>query len=171
VRLAWWRERLEDLDRGASTPPEPRLRAVASELLARGVTGGELSALEDAWLPQLEPFPWGLEQAAGFRLRGRIIFGIGARLLDGRPIDAEPAGEIWSLIDAAHHCSDARSRECLLSEAARLNVSSLIPTKLRPLTTLCALAIIDTRGSSPFRRGIAAIAHRVTGRIPDPRDK
>jgi len=39
IRLAWWRERLEELDEGASAPAEPRLQAVARELIPRGVTG------------------------------------------------------------------------------------------------------------------------------------
>ena len=42
IRLAWWRERLEELDDGAPPPPEPRLQAVAYELLPRGVRGSEL---------------------------------------------------------------------------------------------------------------------------------
>ena len=36
VKLAWWRERLEELDQGM-VPAEPRLRAVAEQLLPRGV--------------------------------------------------------------------------------------------------------------------------------------
>ena len=62
IRLAWWRERLEGLDAGVPPPGEPRLSAIARQLLSRGVSGKELSQLEDAWLPLLEPFPWGEPQ-------------------------------------------------------------------------------------------------------------
>src|SRR5258708_11156207 len=81
IRLAWWRERLEELDQAAGPPAEPRLQAVAATLLSRGVSGQELSGLEDCWLPLLNPFPWDDEVAQGLRMRGAILFGIGARLL------------------------------------------------------------------------------------------
>src|SRR4051812_18953651 len=115
--MAWWRERLEELDHRAAPPVEPTLQAVATDLLPRGVTGKELSLLEDAWLPLLEPFPWGENVAEGLKLRGRILFGIGARLLGGDPADGEAAGALWSLVDGARHCTDVHSRMFLLREA------------------------------------------------------
>src|ERR671918_1744417 len=45
IRLAWWRERLEELDQGAAPAAEPRLRAIARQLVERGITGKELSQL------------------------------------------------------------------------------------------------------------------------------
>src|SRR5688572_28358267 len=48
IKLAWWRERLEDLDRGF-VPAEPRLQAVAEHLLPRGVTGAAISGIEPGW--------------------------------------------------------------------------------------------------------------------------
>src|SRR5687768_14624161 len=43
VKLAWWRERLEEIDQGI-VPAEPRLRAVAEHLLPRGISGTEIAA-------------------------------------------------------------------------------------------------------------------------------
>jgi phytoene synthase len=164
IRLAWWRERLEELDEGA-VPAEPRLRAIARQLLGRGITGAELSKLEDAWLPLLQPFPWGEEVAEGLRLRGRILFGIGARLLGDDAALAEAPGELWSLIDGAQHCSDQGSRADLLKAAASMAVGR-VPGKLRPLTILAALAVASVRDpSSVVARGMAAVHHRLTGRI------
>jgi phytoene synthase len=166
IRLAWWRERLEELDAGA-VPAEPRLRAIARQLLGRGITGKELSNLEDAWLPLLQPFPWGAAQAEGFRLRGRILFGIGARLLGGDPEDAEAAGAFWSLIDGARHCSDADSRQHLLGETQSVVLPPRIPLRLRPLTVLAAIAVsyvLDP--TSGLARGMAAIHHHARGRFP-----
>lgn len=166
IRLAWWRERLEELDSGAATA-EPRLRAIASQLLTRGAAGKELSKLEDAWLPLLEPFPWGEGQAEGLRLRGRILFGIGARLLAGDPRDAEDAGALWSLADGAHHCSDPQSSEFLLGEARNAGLPAKLPRALRPLTVLAALAAHDVlRGTSGAGRVSAALAHRIRGTFP-----
>src|SRR3954452_21970217 len=56
IRLAWWRERLEELDE-SSAPSQPRLQQVQRELIPRGVTGRELAALESGWLHLFDPFP------------------------------------------------------------------------------------------------------------------
>jgi phytoene synthase len=165
IRLAWWRERLEDLDK-AGISAEPRLQAIASELLPRGASGRELSKLEDGWMPLLDSFPWGDEQVKGLKLRGRILFGIGARLLGAIPSDVETAGQLWSLVDGANHCSDPASRALLLSEAAAL-APSRASSLIRPLTMLAALAAHDLRGQAgQMRRGLAALRHRYLGAFP-----
>jgi phytoene synthase len=166
IRLAWWRERLEQLDSSA-VPAEPRLSAIARQLLGRGITGKELSGLEDAWLPLLEPLPWGKAASDGLRLRGRILFGVGARLLGGDPRGAEGAGVLWSLADGAHHCSDPTSRDYLLDEARKaLEEARPAPRKLRPLTVLAALAARDLRRSDGGAGRVgAALLHRLTGRF------
>ena len=43
IRLAWWREALERLDT-KPPPPEPRLQAVASELIPKGLASGRIVA-------------------------------------------------------------------------------------------------------------------------------
>ena len=149
-------------------PGEPRLSSIARQLLSRGVSGKELSQLEDAWLPLLEPFPWGEPQEEGLRLRGRILFGIGARMLGAEPQDAEAAGAFWSLVDGAGHCSDAQSREFLLSEAraALAEVPFKFPREIRPLTVLTALAAHDVLRSGKLTRVGVALAHRQRGTMP-----
>jgi 15-cis-phytoene synthase len=168
IRLAWWRERLEELDQG-KLPAEPRLRAVGEQLLPRSISGEELSRLEDAWLPLLEPFPWDGSQADGLRLRGRILFGVGARLLGAEPSDAEAEGAFWSLVDGAHHCSDAASRDYLKTEArtALAALGKVRPRQLRPLTVLAALAAVDlVREGGGLTRLSAAMRHRLAGTFP-----
>lgn len=167
IRLAWWRERLEELDNEAQVPAEPRLQAVTTELLPRGVTGKALSQFEDAWLPLLEPYPWGDRQAEALRLRGRILFGTGAALLGAEPTEAEAVGELWSLVDGACHCSDPQSRQLLLDTARAITVGGRMQRKLRSLTVLGALAVAAVHDPrSGMARGIAATRHRLTGRIP-----
>jgi len=174
IRLAWWRERLEELDEGKA-PAEPRLQAIARQLIKRGVTGKALSLLEDGWLPLLAPFPWGEEQAEGLRLRGRTLFGIGARLLGCDSEDGDAAGELWSLVDAARHCSDAQSRGILVDEA-RAAIGRLprqrMPKAVRGMTVLAALAAHDALRSKPldaggdFARVAVATVHRLRGTFP-----
>jgi 15-cis-phytoene synthase len=167
IRMAWWRERLDELDK-ALPPAEPRLQAIQSQIVARGFSGSELSKLEDAWLPLLDPFPWSERVGQGLRLRGRVLFGIGARLLGGDEKDAEAAGVLWSLVDGATHCSDAQSRT-YLCEAAREALSDVprnLPGRIRPLTILAALAAYDLRPGGRLGRVGVALAHRLRGSIP-----
>lgn len=152
-----------------TAPAEPRLQAVLSELLPRGVTGKELSNLEDTWLPLLHPFPWGAAQVEAVRLRGRILFGIGARLLGASSIEAEAAGSLWSLIDVSTRCSDGASRTLLQREAEKaLGQTPLrVPRNVRPLTTIAALATANLfRGGGGVARLKAAMSHRLMGRFP-----
>ena len=158
IRLAWWRERLEAIEQSA--PAEPRLQAVANDLLPHGVTGLELSRLEDCWLPMLAPFPWGLEQVEGFRERGRLLFRIGARLL-GAGEGADAAGELWSLKDGALHCSDPRSRDLLDKAAGEVRLPRRASPQIRPMTVIAAVAAAGERG-----RGLVALLHRLFGTFP-----
>ena len=163
IRLAWWRERLEELP--GVRPAEPRLISVVNDLLPHGITGKELSRLEDCWAPMLSPFPWRTEQVEGFRERGRLLFGIGARLL-GSADSADTAGELWSLTDGAEHCSDARSRDLLQQAASETPRPSKANARLRPLTVIAALSLAGKRG-----RGRAALAHRLFGSFPSRVDR
>ena len=175
IRLAWWRERLQELDSGAPAPAEPRLQAVARELLPRGVAGGSLAALEDGWLRLLDPFPWDVAASEAIWFRGRRLFALAAQLLGKTGDDIEEAGGLWALVDVARHCSDAESRELLLAQArvfARRLTGTRFPSSLRPLSMLAALAIRDCRGGAPFEaegtpgRAGAMLRHRLFGRVP-----
>jgi 15-cis-phytoene synthase len=170
IRMAWWRERLEDLDKGVLPVGEPRLHAIQRQLIGRGISGAELSKLEDAWLSLLDPFPWGEQVAQALRLRGRTLFGVGARLLGSKAGDAEAAGALWSLVDGATHCSDADSRQylCHAAREALKDVPKRASGELRPLTVLAALAAYDLRPGGRLGRVGAAMAHRLRGTIPHP---
>lgn len=176
IRLAWWRERLEELDR--QTPPaEPRLLAVVRELKPRGIEGREVAPLANGWLRLFEPFPWDIRVAEAVWFRGRYLFALGARII-AEPSDAiEAAGGQWALIDASRHCSDAQSRQLLLDHArtlARGMGGARFPAALRSLSMLGALAIRDATRGEPFEpegspaRIAAMLAHRISGRLPRP---
>ena len=177
IRLAWWRERLEEIGSAGAAPAEPRLQAVANELLPRGVAGHDLAGLEAGWVRLFDPFPWTTETGEAIWLRGNLLFGIGARLL-GKPDErVQAAGGLWALVDAARHCSDASSRETLLAQAravARGLAGAPIARPLRPLSMLAALGIRDCLGGEPFEpegtpaRALAMLRHRIGGRLPAP---
>lgn len=165
--MAWWRERLEQLDQSAP-PAEPRLQDVRGELTPRGISGAHLSKLEDGWLPLLDPFPWGEAQIQGLRHRGSLLFGISAQILGGNASDAEDAGALWSLVDGATRCSEAESRAALCDAArqALAAVPARLPQQIRPITVLAALAAYDLRPGGRLGRVGAALSHRLRGTIP-----
>ncbi len=167
IRLAWWRDRLADLDRDKAPAGEPHLEAV-DQFLMPVTNGAMLSMIANAWMALLEPFPWGEEAAKGLRQRGELLFAIGAQIIGYNGTDVEPAGVLWSLSDGAVHCSDPSSREFLRGEAlaALARVPRKIARQVRPLTMLTALAAHDVLNRRSATRGFAALGHRLRGTIP-----
>jgi len=175
IRLAWWRERLEELDDDGTAPAEPRLQQAAAELIPRGVTGRELAALEGGWLRMFDPFPWTVQTSEAIWFRGNLLFGLGARVVGRADERIQGAGGLWTLVDAARHCSDPQSRAMLVEQArsfARGLAGVRFPGPLRPLSTLTVLAIRDCRRGEPFERegtpgrAAAMLRHRFSGRLP-----
>ncbi len=173
IRLAWWRERLEELGVGPGAPPEPRLLAVERELLPRGIKGAELARLERGWVSLFDPFPWEVGTSEAIWFRGRLLFALAADLMERTDDAIEGAGGLWALVDTARHCSDAPSREMLMSQArtfARGLSGSRFSAKLRPLSMLAVLAVRDLAGP-PFEaegrpgRALALLRHRLSGRL------
>lgn len=161
IKLAWWREALERLDR-QRPPPEPRLQAAAAELLPRGVTGAMLAALEEGWAALLD------EQPDGERVRGRgaTLFAIGAKLLDAQHESLDAAGRLWAGVESAR-----RGYRNFAKDETGLG-GQRFDRRLRPLTSLAALAARDLRrGGPPFEpeatpgRAVQLIRHRLSGRV------
>jgi len=163
IKLAWWRERLEELDQGI-IPAEPRLREAARELLPRGITGADLGVLEDGWATLLGEVP----DSKRIAERGACLFKLAARLLKVEfSRDLEAAGRLYARVDAAR-------RGLSTIEAGAVVLSREIsPRAARPLTALAALAARDLhRGGPPFEaqatpgRAWSLLRHRLTGRFP-----
>jgi 15-cis-phytoene synthase len=175
IRLAWWRERLEELATTGAAPAEPRLQKVERELLPRGVSGRDLAGLEAGWLRLFEPFPWSVETSEAIWLRGNLLFGLGARLVGQANEQVQAAGGLCALVDVARHCSDGDSRKMLLRQsrnfAQRLG-GTRFSSPVRALSALAAVAIRDCRRGEPFEaegtpgRAAVMLMHRFTGRLP-----
>ena len=164
IKLAWWRERLEELDQG-KIPAEPRLQAVALELLTRGISGAEVAGLEAGWASWLENPP----DTATATEYGPYLFRLAVRLLNADVDDAivGPAGRLFVMVDAArrglHGVGPARTGL----------VGARIPRRARPLTAFAALAVRDQKqGGPPFEpegtpgRAWTLLRHRLSGRLP-----
>ncbi|MEO5809187.1 MAG: hypothetical protein ABIR51_03805 [Sphingomicrobium sp.] len=157
IRLAWWREAIERLDR-QPPPPEPRLQAVASELLPRGVSGVEVAGIEAGWAALLDEVP-DVDTVAG---RGEMLFAIGARLLGASDPRLGEAGRLFALGGAAR-------RGFRFAAPAELS-GHRFPRQLRPLTALARLAARDLRrdqreDEATPARAVALLWHRLSGRV------
>jgi len=162
VKLAWWRERLEELD-GTAPPEEPRLKAAAEHLLSKGISGHELAVLEDGWVTLLE------EQVSPERIatRGSLLFRLGARLLGHMDAKIGEAGALYALVSVGRRglpqlIEDAKA------PAGRL-AGYRFKRQLRPLTALARLAARDLASDSSFEeegippRHAAMLRHRWSG--------
>ena len=156
IKLAWWRERLEELDQGL-VPAEPRLQAAAKDLLRRGITGVELASLETGWAELLaeQPDP---EKALQ---RGAMLFALAARLLGSESAALHSAGRLYAAGNLQRRSLGAPGAS-IVTELPRFAPRS------RPLTALAALAKRDLRRSEPEAtpaRAWTLFRHRLTGRI------
>jgi 15-cis-phytoene synthase len=166
IRLAWWREALEALDR-KKPPAEPVLQALAGHVLPGGISGSELAAMEEGWAMLLSEgtlFPE--ELMAYAEMRGGILFSSAARLLGGGEVD----GRGWALVDLARRCDNEEDREAAMRLARTLPRPPRLPTRLRPLGMLAALARRDAAQRSPHwephgspGRMLHMLRHRLTG--------
>ena len=163
IKLAWWRDRLEELDEG-KVPAEPRLEAAVEALLPRGISGAAMAAIEDGWAALLE------KQQDSERVadRGAKLFGIASTLLG--PVDpiAAIAGRLYATTSAARR---GLAPMALTERELRQVAHRRFPKAVRPLTGLAALAARDSRRGPAIEqegtpgRAMTLLRHRLTGRI------
>ncbi|PAX08471.1 squalene/phytoene synthase family protein [Sphingomonas lenta] len=166
MRLTWWFEALERLDR-EPPPAEPVLRALAGEVLPRGVTGTTLAGMVEGWEVLLEE-PLGETALRTFaRERGGRLFRAAAAVSGAADEQAAVAGEGWALADLASNLSDrqvaARARE--LARARLVEAMGWRWSRAgRALGALALLARFDLEGGSGAGRVGRLLLHRLTGR-------
>jgi 15-cis-phytoene synthase len=164
IKLAWWRERLQELDQEI-VPAEPRLQAAAAELLPRGISGAALAELEDGWATLLEEEP-DVERVG---TAGAHLFHLAARLLGASHPLIDPAGRLYGYENVARR--GLMRMHWPMDELYQLSTHPF-PKRLRPLTGLAALAARDARRAPPLEpqgtpgRAFALFRHRLTGRLP-----
>jgi len=163
IRLAWWREALERLDT-KSPPPEPRLKAIASELLPKGISGKEIAALEDGWATLLDERP----DSERIGRRGATLFRIAGTLLGGSDDRLEAAGRLFGHGQLVRKGLITRQSD---AELLQLLAGHRFSKVLRPLTALARLAARDARHDSAIEpdatpgRAAALLSHRLFGTV------
>jgi phytoene synthase len=172
IRLAWWREALDKLDR-ERPPSEPTLQAAAEHLLPAGIRGAELSEMESGWSVLLSPDPLSADDLGDYAARrGGLLFRFTARLLGAElPESGESAGGAFALIDLARHSANDADCEAALAAARRSGWPRRWPSRLRPLGMLAALARRDCEPGRPRwepqgspGRMWRMLSHRLTGK-------
>ncbi|HEX8256067.1 MAG TPA: squalene/phytoene synthase family protein [Allosphingosinicella sp.] len=170
IKLVWWRDRLEELDR-ARAPAEPVLQALAEHVIGRGVAGAALAPMVEGWAALLSEDPLtqaDLDTYAG--ARGGLLFRHSAVLLGGEADGGvEQGGEAWALVDLARH-SNPVDAEAALAAAGRRLAAMRWPSALRPIGMLASLAARDVgRGGAELEpqgvpgRMVRMLRHRLTG--------
>ncbi|MEA2999352.1 MAG: hypothetical protein QOK17_1185 [Sphingomonadales bacterium] len=167
IKLAWWREALEKLDRDKA-PAEPVLQALAEHVLPAGVSGSELAEMEEGWAMLLSEQPLTPKEVATYAAkRGGILFACAGRLLG---YEGEAGGEAWALVDLARRSGNSEDREAALTAACALPLPPRLPPRLRPLGMLNALAARDAELGRPHwepqgspGRMLRMLLHRLTG--------
>lgn len=174
MRLAWWREALEKLDHGPA-PAEPALKALAAEILPRGVSGASLVPIVHGWEVLVEEERLDADALRRFGEGRGSLFVAAGRALGASPTDPlAAAGQGWALGDLARNLNEtaemdeARRQAQPLLELAR---ASRWSRSGRPLGALAHLARLDLAlpadtqppVGSPARVG-RLLWHRLTGR-------
>ncbi|MCU0891974.1 MAG: squalene/phytoene synthase family protein [Sandarakinorhabdus sp.] len=110
IRLAWWRDRLIELDTQPA-PAQPLLQALQARVLPR-LSGAELATLEDGWLARL----------GGTAGEGAAqLFGLAARLLGGDPEEGTYLGQLLAAAERSPNRTSVllRPLRALVELAAR----------------------------------------------------
>ena len=174
IKLTWWRDSLEKLDREPA-PAEPMLRDVAARVVSRSVRGEQLARMEEGWAVLLGHDPLTPEELETYAVgRGALLFRYSSSLLGYQLNDkVKRAGEGWALADLARHSNPVDAAAALAAAGAKLAdvAAQRWPVVMRPLGMLAMLAKRDVaRGPGLFeRQGSPArmarmIGHRLTGR-------
>nr|WP_260508539.1 squalene/phytoene synthase family protein [Sphingomicrobium aestuariivivum] len=161
IRLAWWREALEKLDR-ETAPAEPRLAALGTHVLPRGVTGAMLSRIEDGYATLLEN-PVDLDRVGQ---GGAALFEAIATLIGKDDPYLGKAGALAMLSRVRGLVPDEVTprAHALMRELK----GHRFPRALRPLTLLARLAARDFLRAEPEPeatpgRAFAMLSHRLSG--------
>ena len=99
MRLAWWREVLDEIDEGRSVRRHPAAIALAEVARRRGLERAGLEALIDGRLRELEPWPLGEDEVGDYLdATAGCLMTLAARVLAPETrVDLRSAGRAWGM--------------------------------------------------------------------------
>lgn len=170
MRLTWWYEALEKLDREPA-PAHPVLQRLAESVLPGGVRGADLAPMIEGWEALLDDGePLDDERIALYaRARGGVLFASIGRLLSGA--DWESLGIAWAMADLARHIGDKPVAERIGAQASGALDTALSSKWVRGTRGLSGLGVLareslrhpDRLPGHPMRAARLAW-HGLTGR-------
>nr|WP_310036465.1 hypothetical protein [Sphingomonas sp. BE123] len=168
IRLKWWEDALEALDR-APAPAEPVLQGIAAAVVRPDVTGGAVAGIVAGWSVLLDP-ELDAEALRAHGERGARLFTLAGRIAGAAERDpVAVAGQGWALADLALKLSDpgeAAAARAVAEVALDQACSARWSRNGRALGAMAHLARLDLAGverGSP-RRMLRALWHRMSGR-------
>ena len=152
IRLAWWRERLEELDRERSRRPSrgcgrrPRAAAARDQRRRAGRAGARLGGAA-------RPFPMRPASPTRLAARAASCSRLAARLLGQTPTRSKRPARSGRWSTSRGIAATRLARRLLTGSAVgRSWPDSAFPRALRPLTMLAALARARLPRGGPFER-------------------
>lgn len=160
MRLAWWREALDEMFEGRPVRRHPTALALAEAIRRRGLAREDLDALIDARLRELDPWPLGEDEALGYMdATAGGLMALAARMLspDATAEHVRHAARAWGLaglhrlggrLPPTWRAEDVRRRAGEARKAAAPELTDL-PVAAFPAVAYAALAGSYAGGSNP----------------------
>ncbi|WP_448664403.1 squalene/phytoene synthase family protein [Sphingomonas sp. CJ20] len=173
LRLAWWRDALDKLDR-EPPPAEPVLQALAAHVVPHG-GGAALVPIVHGWEVLIEEEHLTRDALERYGVGRGALFAAAGRVLGATPRDPlVPAGRGWALTDLARNLADAgeAAEARALAEAALAEALAVRWRRnARPLGAMAHLARMDLALAPDAAVPVGApgrvfrlLRHRLTGR-------
>ena len=145
MRLTWWYEALEKLDREPA-PAHPVLQRLAVAVLPAGVRGADLAPMIEGWEALLDDGEVLDDErvARHAQARGGVLFASIGRLLGGE--GWEPLGVAWAKADLAGHISDKPLADRIGAQALGKLDTALSPKRARGGRGLSGLGVLAREG-------------------------
>jgi len=145
MRLTWWYEALEKLDREAA-PAHPVLQRLAVAVLPAGVRGADLAPMIEGWEALLDDGEALDDErvARHAQARGGVLFASIGRLLGGEAW--EPLGIAWAKADLAGHISDKPLADRIGAQASAELDTALSSKRARGGRGLSGLGVLAREG-------------------------
>jgi 15-cis-phytoene synthase len=160
MRLAWWREALEEMFEGRPVRRQPVALALAAAAARRGLERQDLEALVDARLRELDPWPLAeAEVEAYVDATAGGLMALAARVLspEAAAEQTRHAARAWGIAGLARlggrlpanwGAQQVRDKVGAAVERARAELAGL-PVAAFPATAYAALAASYAKGSVP----------------------
>lgn len=173
MRLAWWREALDEIFEGRRVRGHPAAQALAEAVGRRGLSRAPLEGLVEARMRDLDGWPLEPDEVFAYidATAGRLM-ALAATLLDAAasPLDVRSAARAWGLSGLARiggRLPSAWTAREIARQVEKARRAARAETRRLPVAAFPAVAYASLAGRDglePFRR-LRLVWASLTGRI------